>query len=92
MVEITGIDEPLEIRIAFPAFHSRTKRLKDVKPIYEEKYGVERTGEILRLVDKVHWGINQHYKDEGGKRVVSYVPEVLKDIYNRELGEVAQEK
>lgn len=100
------IDEPLEIRIAFPAFHSRTKRLKDVKPIYEEKYGVERTGEILRLADKVHWGINQQhtvvprglrliklqdYKDKEN-RVISYVPEILKDIYDRELTEVAQEK
>ena len=91
MVEITGIDEVAA----------------GIKQSTEEKYGVERTGEILRLVDKVHWGMNQQhpvvprglrliklqdYKDEKGKRVVSYVPEVLKEIYDRELGEIAQEK
>ena len=101
------IDEPLEIRIAFPAFHSRTKRLINAKPVYEGRYGVKRTEEILRLANKVHWGLNQQhpvvprglrliklqdYKDEKGKRVVSYVPEALKDIYDRELTEVAQEK
>lgn len=98
-------DEPLEIRIAFPAFHSRTRKLQEARPLYEKKYGGERTKAVLELCDKVHWRINQQhpvvprglrliklqdYINEQGNRVVSYVPEILKDIYDRELKEVAE--
>lgn len=96
-------DEPLEIRIAFPAFHSRTKMLAGVRPEYEEKYGPEQTESIVSLADKVHWRTNQQHPvipkglrlvklqdfvDSGGRRIVSYVPESLKDVYDTEMSEV----
>lgn len=93
-------DEPLELRIAFPAFHSRTKLANEGKEQYRQKYGTERMERILELADKVHWRLNeqhpvvprgvklvklQDFVDPQGRRVISYVPEELRDIYDREL-------
>lgn len=94
-----GNDEPLEIRIAFPAFHSRNRLAGQIRGEYTDRYGEERTREIIALADTVHWKTSQRHPvvprgvrltklqdyKFGNKRVISYVPEVLKDVYEREL-------
>lgn len=97
----SGVGNPLIINIVFPAFSSRDKRFDKLKENWIKKYGNDITDSITALVDRVYWNNpngGQHPilpnglklkkledKNIEGKREITYLPEALIDIYNKEL-------
>lgn len=75
-----GDGTPLEIRVAFPTFHSR-KRLSDSqKKLLIEKYGEQKVAALIELTDLVQW---KNYKSgrhpllPKGMRLIKVVDQTL---------------
>ncbi|HWA52052.1 MAG TPA: hypothetical protein VG895_03300 [Patescibacteria group bacterium] len=94
-------NQPLEIRILFPDFHSRSKLSDEAIPYYGNKYGNEEAKRIKELSDSVHWRNMQKGRHPllpknmeltklqdnnlNGIRIVQYVPTDLLKIYKQEI-------
>lgn len=54
-----GMNQPIELRIIFPALHSRQADSNQRKEEAVSKHGEERVGELVELADKVYWNNSQ---------------------------------
>jgi hypothetical protein len=90
----------LEIRVIFPAFHSRRALADEQRAALVKKYGMPRFQDVVKLANTVHWN---NYKDArhpllprgmrlikltddttDNRRVIEYLPEELMDVYQLE--------
>ncbi|MCB9813550.1 MAG: hypothetical protein H6772_04050 [Pseudomonadales bacterium] len=96
-----GRGTPLEIRVIFPSFNSRSPLTKEQRAELVKKYGEEIVQALYELADMVHWN---NYKSgrhpflpKGMKlskimdqtleerRIIQYVPEMIFNIYQQEV-------
>ena len=97
----TGGSNILIINVIFPEFNSREKEFKDIRGSWVKKHGQETANSFAEIVDQVYWKNIQsgrhpilpngfvlkkvEDKITDGKRLITYIPESLIDLYNSEI-------